>query len=93
MPKKKQPNRKAGKSRNSRPAAQKALLIYHDMAVYENFERCARRIFEVVRNAQRQMPGTPRHLLLRVQGHRNGAGGFDRHAMAVVRAGQRLSGL
>ncbi|WP_157172179.1 hypothetical protein [Nocardia pneumoniae] len=46
------------------------------MAVYENFERCVRRIFELIKRTQLRFPGKPRHLLLRVQGHRNAAGGF-----------------
>ncbi|MGW5108789.1 HNH endonuclease signature motif containing protein [Nocardia sp. NPDC004123] len=60
-------------------------MLYHDMAVYENFERCTRRIFEVLKRTQRQFPGQPRHLLLRVQGHRNAAGGFDRDAFELMR--------
>ncbi|MET8689805.1 HNH endonuclease signature motif containing protein [Streptomyces sp. NPDC004732] len=88
MPKKKQRSRKSQKaSGGRRPAAtrEKAVLIYHDMAVYENFERCARRLFEVLRNAESRMPGKPRHLFLRVQGHRNDVGGFDRDAMEIIR--------
>ncbi|WP_331448029.1 HNH endonuclease signature motif containing protein [Streptomyces xanthochromogenes] len=84
MPMKKPRKRKNQTGGVRRPAAQKAILIYHDMAVYENFERCARRIFEVVKNAQRRMPGKPRHLLLRVQGHRNAAGGFDHDALEII---------
>lgn len=90
MPKKKQRSRKSQKASGSRrpareKAQEKAVLLYHDMAVYENFERCARRVFEVLRNAERQMPGKPRHLFLRVQGHRNDAGGFDHDAMEIIR--------
>ncbi|MFI7321615.1 hypothetical protein [Streptomyces venezuelae] len=93
MPKKKQRSRKSqrpsgGGSRGRRPAAaprEKAILLYHDMAVYENFERCARRVFEVLRNAEARMPGKPRHLFLRVQGHRNDAGGYDRDAIEIIR--------
>ncbi|MEU5901450.1 hypothetical protein [Streptomyces venezuelae] len=79
MPEKKQRSRKSRKSSGgrvpTRAVDQKAVLLYHDMAVYENFERCARRVFEVLGNAEARMPGKPRLLLLRVQGHRNDAGG------------------
>ncbi|MFE0024535.1 HNH endonuclease signature motif containing protein [Amycolatopsis sp. NPDC059021] len=61
------------------------ILIYHDMAVYENFERCAHRIFQVVQRAQRARPGAPRYLYLRVQGHRNDEGGYDRDAWEIMR--------
>ncbi|MFI9848394.1 HNH endonuclease [Nonomuraea sp. NPDC051941] len=55
------------------------------MAVYENFERCARRIFEVVKLAQRTNPGAPRHLYLDIQGHKNDEGGYDRDARELMR--------
>ncbi|MEV0256187.1 HNH endonuclease signature motif containing protein [Streptomyces sp. NPDC050732] len=85
MPKKKKRSRKNPPSRSVRPAREKAILLCHDMAVYENFERCARRLFEVLRSAQRQRPGKPRRLLLTVQGHRNDAGGYDRDAIEIIR--------
>lgn len=64
--------------------ARKGVAIYHDMMVYENFERSARRIFECVQAAQRQSPGAPRHLFLDVQGHRNEAGGYDHDAFELM---------
>lgn len=45
---------------------QKSVLLYHDMAVYENFERCALRLFSIVKSAQRINPDAPRYLYLRV---------------------------
>lgn len=65
------------------PPPTRALLI-HDMAVYENFERCTRRLFERLKDAQRQFPGLPRHLLFTVQGHRGAAGEFDDDALEVM---------
>ncbi|MBP2052514.1 5-methylcytosine-specific restriction endonuclease McrA [Streptomyces griseochromogenes] len=60
------------------------MAIYHDMKVYENFERSARRIFECVQDAQRRSPGARRYLYLDVQGHRNEAGGYDHDAFELM---------
>ncbi|MER8047828.1 hypothetical protein [Streptomyces sp. NPDC094032] len=64
--------------------APKGVAIYHDMKVYENFERCAHRLFEMVRWAQEESPGAPRRLYLDIQGHRNSAGGYDRDAIELM---------
>ncbi|MEU6777142.1 HNH endonuclease [Streptomyces sp. NPDC046759] len=64
--------------------AAKGVAIYHDMKVYENFERSAQRIFECVQAAQRRSPGAPRYLCLDVQGHRNAAGGYDHDAFELM---------
>lgn len=63
---------------------EESVVIYHDMAVYENFERCARRIWEMIKGAQDAAPGKPRQLFLDVQGHRNAAGGYDRDALEII---------
>ena len=63
---------------------QKAVAIYHDMKVYENFERCAQRIFECIKAAQRESPGAPRILYIDIQGHRNEVGGFDHDACELI---------
>ncbi|MGW9439952.1 HNH endonuclease [Streptomyces sp. NPDC055607] len=63
----------------------KEVGIYHDMKVYENFERCAQRIFQCVRMAQEQSPGAPRRLYLDIQGHRNSAGGYDHDAYELMK--------
>ncbi|MFG2726271.1 HNH endonuclease signature motif containing protein [Streptomyces canus] len=55
------------------------------MAVYENFERCAQRILEVLGMAQKSNPGAPRRLLFRVQGHRNSEGGYDHDSWEMMR--------
>jgi len=70
---------------NGRAPVGEGILLYHDMAVYENFERCTQRMFQVIKRAQEQFPGKPRHLLLRVQGHLNDEGGFDRDAWEVIK--------
>ncbi|MGW1938711.1 HNH endonuclease signature motif containing protein [Streptomyces goshikiensis] len=67
-----------------RSGAAKPIAIYHDMAVYEDFERAAQRIFQLVREVRRQHPGVPRILFLDVQGHRNSAGGYDDDAWELM---------
>lgn len=78
-------SKKKAARKKRRPAKDKLTLIYHDMAVYEDFERCAGRLFEMVRDCSRTFPGKPRALVLDVQGHRNEAGGFDRDAWELMR--------
>lgn len=87
MPKSRKRKPDKGRPRQGRTAApaEKALLLYHDMAVYENFERCSYRLVEMLQHAQHQYPGKPRRLLLEVQGHRNDEGGFDHDAWEVIR--------
>jgi len=63
----------------------KGIVLFHDMAIYENFERCAKRIHQVVLHSQRTHPGAPRYLVLDVQGHRNHAGGFDHDSMEIMK--------
>ncbi|WP_237532731.1 hypothetical protein [Streptomyces sp. SID8352] len=73
------------KSTPRRPAKVKPLALYHDMAVYENFERCAPRIFAVIHKAQEVKPDAPRILYFDVQGHRNSQNGYDRDSWEMVR--------
>ena len=61
------------------------VAIYHDMKVYENFERSALRIFECIRSSQAHSPGAPRRLYIDIQGHRNEAGGYDRDAFELMK--------
>ncbi|WP_329401755.1 hypothetical protein [Streptomyces melanogenes] len=63
----------------------KGVAIYHDMKVYENFERCAIRIFECIKKAEKVSPGSPRFLYIDIQGHRNEAGGFDHDAYELIK--------
>ncbi|MGO1057133.1 HNH endonuclease [Crossiella sp. CA198] len=76
--------KKTKKNRGKQAGTGKSVLLYHDMAVYEDFERCARRLFEIVRHAATNFPGKPRILVLDVQGHRNAAGGFDADALEIM---------
>lgn len=55
------------------------------MAVYENFERCAPRIFKVIHKAQQASPNAPRILYFDIQGHRNSENGFDRDSWEMIR--------
>ncbi|MFF4919240.1 HNH endonuclease [Kitasatospora sp. NPDC001261] len=77
-------NRKKMKTKSASDTAPKGVAIYHDMKVYENFERAANRIFECVQSAQKTRPGAPRHLYLDIQGHRNSQGGFDHDALELM---------
>jgi hypothetical protein len=83
-------NREGSVARKKRKALQlqgtdrKGIALLHDMAVYENFERCAHRIFAVVRKAEQTKPGAPRFLYLRIQGHRNDAGGYDHDSFEIM---------
>ncbi|MFB6522216.1 HNH endonuclease signature motif containing protein [Streptomyces sp. NPDC056401] len=60
------------------------VAIYHDMKVYENFERSALRIFQMVQRAEKDSPGAPRHLFIDVQGHKNSVGGYDHDAFELI---------
>ncbi|MGW4396425.1 HNH endonuclease [Amycolatopsis nivea] len=82
MAKKKQ---KARRKPGNQGKPRKGILLYHDMAVYENFERCTQRVFKIVKGAQENYPNAPRRLVLDVQGHRSDEGGYDRDAWEVIR--------
>ncbi|AXE87648.1 hypothetical protein C1703_21855 [Streptomyces sp. Go-475] len=84
MPKKKSTRKSTKKTQRKRPDTIKPVALYHDMAVYENFERCAPRIFEVIWSAQQKAPNAPRLLYFDVQGHRNSAGGYDRDSWEMI---------
>ncbi|MFD9717933.1 hypothetical protein [Streptomyces sp. NPDC059076] len=73
------------KSTRRQPSAVKPIALYHDMAVYENFERCAPRIFEVIAKAQEVEPNVPRTLYFDVQGHRNSENRYDRDAREMLK--------
>lgn len=79
------PKKKAGrKPTRKQPPKGKPLALYHDMAVYENLERCAPRIFEIIHKAQKVAPNAPRILYFNVQGHRNSKNGYDRDAWEMI---------
>lgn len=70
--------RPGGKSR------EKAVALYHDMRVEEDFATCAQRIFKIIRHSQETTPNKPRYLYLDIQGHKNSAGGFDKDAFEIM---------
>lgn len=74
------------KSRKKRASPKKgaAVVLYHDMLVSENFERCAERLFSILQSTQKQHPGKRRVLFLNIQGHRNSAGGYDQDAFEIL---------
>lgn len=55
----------------------KALVIYHCVSAHEDFAAAAKTIWELIVAAQKTSPGTPRHLYLDIEGHKNQEGGFD----------------
>lgn len=55
------------------------------MKVYENFERSALRIFQMVKRAEEDSPGALRYLFIDVQGHENSVGGYDHDAFELIR--------
>ncbi|MFB7785987.1 HNH endonuclease [Streptomyces vinaceus] len=69
---------------NDSPQEPKAIVLYHDMRVEEDFRKCATRIFAILRKAAATSPGAPRHLYLDIQGHRNAAGGYDGDALEII---------
>lgn len=80
MPKKKT---KRKIQRNQSPRA-KPIALYHDMAVYENFERCASRIFQVIHRAQQVMPNVSRVLYFDIQGHLDSDNEHDRDSLEML---------
>jgi hypothetical protein len=80
MPKKSK-QRKTSSRQSKTPMG---MALYHDMAVYENFERCAHRLFKIVQMAEYSNPGKPRFLYIDIQGHKNEAGGFDHDSWEII---------
>ncbi|WP_206337708.1 HNH endonuclease [Streptomyces sp. WAC 06738] len=63
----------------------KGIALYHDMRVEEDFGKCATRLFSILKKAASTTPGSPRHLYLDIQGHRNSAGGYDADSLEIMR--------
>ncbi|MFC1432474.1 HNH endonuclease [Streptacidiphilus sp. N1-3] len=61
------------------------IALYHDMRVEEDFNKCATRLFTILKKAAAERPGAPRYLYLDIQGHRNAAGGYDADALEIIR--------
>jgi hypothetical protein len=77
----------AKKRRNHRMPSEDttdAVGLYHNMYVEENFERCAYRLFEIVKCTVQRYPGKKRILHFDVEGHRNDLGGFDHDAWEIL---------
>jgi hypothetical protein len=75
---------KSSKDRSIQRNRHAGVVIYHPMVVEEDFERCAYRLLEMVKHAQRSHPAAKRILYIDVDGHRNQAGGFDRDASEII---------
>lgn len=63
--------------------AEKAIALYHRIMKRENFETAAQDLFQLLVNAQKREPNKPRILYVDIDGHRNGAGGFDRDMLEL----------
>lgn len=70
--------------KRKKPSLPPKVALYHDMRVEENFERCAQRLFKIVRFAIQEYPGQCRVLYLDIQGHRNHLGAFDHDAWEIL---------
>lgn len=62
---------------------EKAIALYHRIMKRENFETAAQDLFQLLVNAQKREPNKPRILYVDIDGHRNGAGGFDRDMLEL----------
>jgi hypothetical protein len=51
--------------------------LYHVVYEHEGFEKSAQILFKLVQRAQELQPNRKRMLVLDIDGHRNGQGGFD----------------
>jgi hypothetical protein len=68
----------AGRRPPSRPEpTDRAVALYHRVYPEESFEVAARVLWDLVRRAEQDHPGTPRTLYLDIEGHRNDQGGYD----------------
>jgi hypothetical protein len=56
----------------------KSIALYHLVFAHEDFETAANHLFELITHAQTQWPNQNRVLFLKIEGHRNKKGGFDR---------------
>lgn len=55
----------------------KGIALYHRIWQHETFHDAVKVLFRLLRWAEDEWPGAPRHLYLDIDGHRNDAGGFD----------------
>jgi hypothetical protein len=76
--------KKSGKNKNPRQNDRPSVLIMHVMTIEENFERCAYRLHEMLKDAQQNSPDARRILCISVDGHRDEAGDYDRDAWEII---------
>lgn len=63
----------------------KAIAIYHVVYDYEEFEKSAQILFELVKKVQESLPNQKRALYLDIEGHRKEKGGFDNDMFELQR--------
>lgn len=63
----------------------KGIAIYHFVFEYEDFEKSAQILFDLVRKAQENSPNQRRKLYLDIEGHRNEIGEFDNDMFELQR--------
>lgn len=61
----------------------KGIAIQHTVFAEENFQTAARMIYKLIYTAQQNFPNQKRILYLDIEGHRNGAGGYDHDMMEL----------
>lgn len=61
----------------------KGIAIRHTVFAEENFQTAARMIYKLIYTAQQNFPNQKRILYLDIEGHRNGAGGYDHDMMEL----------
>ena len=54
-----------------------AIALYHRIMRRENFEKAAKDLFTLLKSAQVKFPNEDRILYVKIDGHKNSAGGYD----------------
>ena len=62
---------------------QNVKCIYHRVMKRENFEKAANDIYDLLVEAQKKYPDSPRVLYLDIDSHRNSENGFDKDMMEL----------
>lgn len=60
-------------------------MLYHRVFAHEGFAKAAQDLFELVRDAQKNFPGTRRMLFMDIEGHRNSVGGYDNDMVELMK--------
>lgn len=53
------------------------IALYHIVYQHEDFDISAKIIFDLLKNSQKNYPGSRRYLYLDIEGHKNEMGGYD----------------